>query len=129
MTVVFLVALSMQTLASDGAPSEILDVASEIAAPAPEILSPHQYLYTTYPTVAQKLDCVIRRESQWIPSAQNPRSSAAGLAQILLSTWLSTPPGQRGESRYNAYSNIDGAAWLVTDGGGWRHWAATAGGC
>jgi hypothetical protein len=106
-------------------PREYLYRTGELERP----YTPQSYLYRTYPAIARRLDCVIARESRWSPSAQNPRSSAGGLAQILLSTWLSTPQGKRGESRFDAYSNIDGAAWLATSGGGWRHWAATVGGC
>lgn len=116
-----LAALTLVTMSSSAG--------SEIEAPMPEILSPHEYLFAQYPALARRFDCVIRRESGWFSDAQNPRSGAAGLTQMLMSTWLSTPPGRRGESRFNPYSNIDGAAWLVTDGGGWRHWSATVGGC
>lgn len=102
----------------------------EVVLPVPVIPpTPRAYLYENYPGIAPRMDCVIQRESRWTPGAQNPHSTAGGLAQILLSTWLSTPQGQRGESRFNPYANIDGAAWLVTAGGGWRHWAATVGGC
>ena len=100
------------------APTETLQ---EEPSEAPTPLSPYQYLYASYPSLARRMDCVISRESKWTPSATNPRSGAAGLAQFLLSTWLTTPPGRAGASRYDPYANIDGAAWLATHGG-WRHW-------
>jgi len=117
-------ALLLSSLSSDGAP-----VLETEEVPVPAVLSPRQYLFASYPSIAPRMACVIQKESRWDPVAQNPYSGAAGLTQILLSTWLTTPPGRRGESRFNAYSNLDGAAWLVTAGGGWRHWAATIGGC
>ena len=88
---------------------------------APVVLTPYQYLYATYPFLARRMDCVITRESRWDPGAVNRRSGAAGLAQFLLSTWYTTPPGIAGASRFDPYANIDGAAWLATHGG-WRHW-------
>jgi hypothetical protein len=107
------------------------------------MLSPHAYLWAQYPTLAARFDCVIQRESGWTPWARNPRSGAAGLTQIIASTWAGTPQGKAGESRLDPYANLDAAAWLVLYpyanldaaawlvlyGGGWRHWAATVGGC
>ena len=84
-------------------------------------LSPYAYLYATYPKLARRMDCVISRESKWNPGAVNSKSGAAGLAQFLLSTWLTTPQGASGASRYDPYANIDGAAWLATHSG-WFHW-------
>ena len=119
--------LSASVLASDGSSTGPVD--DEVVVETPPVLTPYAYLYATYPSIAPRLDCVIQKESRWTPSAQNPRSGAAGLSQIMLSTWATTPQGQRGESRFNPYSNIDAAAWLATSGGGWRHWSATVGGC
>jgi soluble lytic murein transglycosylase-like protein len=138
MAYVLAAALLLSSLTSDNAStdetpaeapaSDVVDQAE--AAPAPAVvLSPRSYLYASYPGIAPRMDCVIRRESGWDPDAKNPRSSAGGLAQILDTTWMTTPQGKRGESRFNAYSNIDGAAWLAMYGGGWRHWTATVGGC
>jgi hypothetical protein len=133
------VLLFAQVVSSGDVP-DVLEppIEETVEAPVPALLpdtptvsspSPKAYLYSAYPALARRFDCVIQRESRWDPSAQNPRSGAAGLTQMLLSTWMTTPSGKRGESRFNAFSNIDGAAWLVTSGGGWRHWAATVGGC
>ncbi len=130
MAVLLAGALLLQSLSSDGSPEALATDAEIVEAPVAAVtLSPRQYLFATYPSIAPRLACVIQKESRWDPGAQNPRSGAAGLTQMLLSTWLTTPPGRRGERRFNAYSNLDGAAWLVSYGGGWRHWAATIGGC
>src|SRR5215510_7756057 len=98
----------MQTLTSDGsvleiAVEDVIDVVQVDEVPQPVVLTPRAYLYAMYPLLAPRLNCVINRESRWDPSAVNPRSGAGGLTQMLLSTWLTTPPGKRGESRFNAY--------------------------
>ena len=118
--------LVTQTLTNgiDTMPAEsepVADEVEEVEAPAVPSLTPRQYLYASYPFLARRLDCVIARESKWDPSATNRRSGAAGLAQFLLSTWLTTPPGRAGHSRYDPYANLDGAAWLATNVG-WRQW-------
>lgn len=46
---------------------------------------------------------IIAAESQFVPTAQNPRSTAAGLGQILLGTWNSY--GCTG-NRYDAVDNL-----------------------
>lgn len=97
----------------------------EAPEPEPEVVqaTPYNYLYASYPSLARRLDCVIQRESRWDTGAYNPRSGAAGLAQFLLGTWLSTPQGKAGASRYDPYAAIDGAAWIITtDRKGWGHW-------
>lgn len=132
MTVLLAVMLGVSVLASDGSSVPTTDdeiVTEAPAVEAPPVLTPRGYLYATYPSVAPRLACIIQKESRWDPDAQNPRSGAAGLTQIMAGTWATTPQGRRGESRFNAYSNIDAAVWLATSGGGWRHWAATVGGC
>ena len=128
MTFLFAVMLSASVLTSSDGTAEPVDDEA-VVVEAPPVLTPYRYLYVTYPTVAPRLDCIIQKESRWDPSAQNARSGAAGLTQMLASTWATTPQGKRGESRFNPYSNIDAAVWLATVGGGWRHWAATVGGC
>jgi len=71
----------------------------------------------------QILEC----ESHGDPYAKNPRSSAAGLFQFLSGTWdhaagqLDLPSYAEG-GPYDAAANIEAAAWLVFEGGGWGHW-------
>ena len=84
--------------------------------------SPRDYLYRVYPDHAERMDCVIRRESEWNPSATNPTSGAAGLAQFVRSTWLSTPEGKAGYSPYEPFAAIDAAIWLATNVG-YRQWS------
>lgn len=91
------------------------------AEPDPTPMTPYAYLYATYPRLARRMDCVISHESEWDAGAVNRRSGAAGLAQFLLSTWVTTPPGAAGLSRFDPIANIDGAAWLATNSG-WQHW-------
>lgn len=117
--VVVLAALSVLVMQSDGSPV-MLEPATEIVE-APQ-LPPRAYLYATYPQVAARLDRIIWCESGWDAAAWNPRSRASGLTQMLPSTWAGTPQGRRGESVWNPYSNLDGAYWLITQGGGWSHW-------
>lgn len=127
MSFLLAVMLSASVLASSDGSAPVDD--ESVVVETPPVLTPYAYLYATYPSVAPRMACVIQKESQWDPGAQNQRSGAAGLTQMLASTWATTPQGKRGESRFNPYSNIDAAYWLVTVGGGWRHWAATVGGC
>jgi hypothetical protein len=84
-------------------------------------LDPREYLYHQAPDIAPRLDCIIARESGWDPMQQNPRSKAAGLAQFLPSTWATTPPGQSGDSPFDALANIDAAIWLARTKG-WTQW-------
>lgn len=64
------------------------------------------------------------RGDRW---AKNSRSTASGLFQHLGSLW---PPraaaaGYAGADVFDPVANIAVAAWLVNDGGGWRHWNAS----
>jgi hypothetical protein len=87
-----------------------------------DISDPHAYLYASYPRYARRLDCVIRRESQWKPAARNA-SGATGLAQFILSTWLSTPQGKAGASRTDPIASIDASVYLIEETPqSWRHW-------
>ena len=91
----------------------------DVAPPA----TPYEYLYAEYPEVARRMDCVITRESRWTSGAYNRSSGATGLAQFLWSTWLTTPQGKAGLSRFDPYANIDGAVWLAKYSPPyWRHW-------
>ena len=84
---------------------------------------PHAYLYATYPRYARRLDCVIGRESRWVPTAYNPRSGATGLAQFIYSTWMSTPQGKAGASRTDPIASIDGSVFLIEKTPkSWGHW-------
>jgi hypothetical protein len=82
---------------------------------------PREYLYERAPDLAPRLDCIISRESGWDPSVRNPRSSAAGLAQFMPSTWAATPQGQLGLSPFDALPSIDAAIWLAQTRG-WTEW-------
>lgn len=97
-------------------------LASDLEDLVPAPLTPYEYLYSEYPEVADRMDCVIAHESRWTPAAQN-RSGASGLAQFMYGTWLTTPQGKAGLSRFDPYANIDGAVWLAKHSPPyWRHW-------
>jgi Transglycosylase SLT domain len=101
-------------------------------APTPAAVSgsPRAYLYANYPKNAPLIACLIQHESNWNPNAVNViavgREHATGLAQFLPSTWMTTPQGRRGESIYNAYSQVDATAWMIAQGRGreWATWSA-----
>lgn len=70
---------------------------------------------------------VVECESRGLPHAKNPRSTASGLFQHLASMW---PPraadaGHAGADVFDPVANTAVAAWLVYEGGGWRHWKAS----
>jgi hypothetical protein len=112
----------VQVLTPDGAASPPeTPVASEEPVEEPAPLTPREYLFATHASIATRMDCVIARESRWIASAVNSRSGAAGLAQFLPSTWRTTPQARAGASVFDAFANIDGAAWLAATAG-WRSW-------
>jgi hypothetical protein len=100
-------------------------VVEEPAAATP--LTPHQYLYATYPRLARKLDCMIMGESSWRPGADTNRPYV-GLAQFDLPTWRETPPGKAGASRYDPYASIDAMAWGV-EHLGYGRWPVTSRRC
>ena len=87
--------------------------------------SPREYLYTEYPSLARKLDCMIRRESTWYPAAVGAGGRYVGLAQFDYPTWLETPQGQSGASRWDPYASIDAMAWGVVHLGYYR-WPVTS---
>ena len=74
---------------------------------------PHEYLYASYPTLASRLDCMITMESQLEPGASAVRGRYVGLAQFDYPTWMETPQGQSGLSRWDPYASIDAMAWGV----------------
>ncbi len=65
-------------------------------------------------------------ESRYDPSATNPRTGAAGLFQHLTKYWdsRSAAAGWAGADIYDAEANTAVAAWLVYEGGGWKHWSS-----
>lgn len=84
----------------------------------------HRYLYATAPDPVWQ-DAVIWRESNFDPSAKNPRSTASGLAQFLDSTWA------WGEERFgiwgspfDPYTCIDMMNAFISEGE-YYHWALT----
>jgi len=86
------------------------------AAGDDDLPPPREYLYaTTSPALARRLDCVIRLESEWDPNATAVRGRYVGLAQFDYPTWLETPQGQSGSSRWDPYASIDALVW------GWDH--------
>lgn len=70
---------------------------------------------------------IIFCESGGDPAASNPTSSAQGLFQHLGSAWpkRAADAGWSGHDVLDPVANIAVAAWLVYDGGGWSHWAAS----
>ena len=68
-------------------------------------------------------------ESRWDPVVTNRSSGAAGLFQHLPRFWSerAAAAGWAGANIYNAHANTAVSAWLVYEGGGWIHWAASQG--
>lgn len=64
---------------------------------------------------------IMKCESRGDPSAQNSRSSAAGLFQILKKTWAAFSPYPWSD-RYHPRSNV-ATAKRIRDGQGWNAWA------
>lgn len=89
---------------------------------------PHEYLYASYPALAPRLDCMITLESQWEPGASGARGRYVGLAQFDYPTWMETPQGQSGLSRWDPYASIDALAWGVGHLG-WARWPISSRRC
>ena len=70
---------------------------------------------------------VMQCESGGNPNAKNPDSTASGLFQHLHSLWgpRVAKAGWGDGSIWDPQTNIAVAAWLLTEGGGWRHWNAS----
>jgi hypothetical protein len=68
-------------------------------------------------------------ESRWDPGATNRSSGAAGLFQHIPRFWAerSVAAGWGGADIYDPHANTAVSAWLVYEGGGWVHWAASQG--
>jgi hypothetical protein len=110
----------------NGGPVEVPTAeAEEPVAAVP--LTPQAYLYATYPRLARRLDCMIMRESSWRASADSNRPYV-GLAQFDYATWMETPPGKAGRSRYDPYASIDAMAWGV-EHLGYGRWPVTSRRC
>lgn len=62
------------------------------------------------------LDCLSWQEARDDPQAYNPRSGAAGLFQFLFSTWMTTPQGRAGLSRYDPGAARSAARWMIAEG-------------
>ena len=62
------------------------------------------------------LDCLAWFESRGNPGAYNARSGAAGSFQFLLGTWLGTPQGRAGLSRYDPAAARAAARWMIGQG-------------
>lgn len=71
---------------------------------------------------------VVQCESHGQPDAKNPRSTASGLFQHLASLWSdrAAKAGYAGTDVFDPVANTAVAAWLVYEGGGWRHWNASS---
>jgi hypothetical protein len=71
---------------------------------------------------------VIGCESGGDPNAKNRYSSASGLFQHLGRFWgeRSDLAGYSGSDIFDPLANVAVASWLVYDGGGWSHWAASS---
>lgn len=70
---------------------------------------------------------VIDCESGGDPNAKNRYSSASGLFQHLGRFWgeRADLAGYSGSDIFDPLANVAVASWLVYDGGGWGHWAAS----
>lgn len=78
--------------------------------------------------VPRALD-VIFCESSGRPNITNPVSGASGLFQHMPDFWgeRAASAGMAGKTPSDPRANIAVAAWLVYEGGGWHHWAASSG--
>ncbi len=70
---------------------------------------------------------IVSCESGGDPAAANPISTARGLFQHLGSAWpkRAERAGWGGSDILDPVANTAVAAWLVYEGGGWSHWAAS----
>ncbi len=79
------------------------------------------------PSDVDRALAVMTCESRGDPSAKNTSSSASGLFQHLASLWPSraAAAGYGGVDVFDPVANVAVASWLVSEGGGWRHWNAS----
>jgi hypothetical protein len=75
-----------------------------------------------YPALSQgRAWQILEHESLMMPDpahAKNPSSSASGIAQFLVSTWMSTPYGRAGISIWSPYGQALAMGWMHTVGRG-----------
>lgn len=81
---------------------------------------------------AEEVDLALRVmacESRGDRRAKNPTSTASGLFQHLASLWSprAEAAGWKGADVFDPVANVAVAAWLVHEGGGWRHWNSSRG--
>jgi hypothetical protein len=72
--------------------------------------------------VDRVMDCLAWAESRNVPTAVNPRSGASGLFQFLLSTWMTTPQGRAGYSRFDPVASREATRWMIGQNRG-REWS------
>jgi hypothetical protein len=72
--------------------------------------------------VDRVMDCLSWAESRNVSTAVNPRSGASGLFQFLLSTWMTTPQGRAGYSRFDPVASREATRWMIGQGRG-REWS------
>lgn len=80
---------------------------------------------TVHGADAEQMRRIAWCESRWQPGAYNPVSGAAGLFQFTPGTWR-WASHQAGFDRFTPYdvqAASYAAAWLLSQPGGWRHWA------
>lgn len=129
MAVLLAAAMLLVSQVGDPFGPEVDPPSTDVDVEAPETpLSPHAYLYATYPSLARRLDCMIQRESSWDRYARGYKGWYVGLAQFDLPTWMETPPGQAGLSRTDPYASIDAMAWGVSHLG-YGRWPVTSRRC
>src|SRR5262252_3434131 len=69
------------------------------------------------PAVASpRIECIVHYESGGDPNAYSRSSGAAGLGQFRLGTWMSTPQGRAGLSRYAPAAARAAMAWMLSQG-------------
>jgi hypothetical protein len=109
--------------------AELHEVNGPYAGDEPDNVTQWRHLVADYfePEDLDRAMQILECESHGDPYAENPRSSAAGLFQFLRGTWDHTAeqlglPTYAAGGPFNAADNIEAAAWLVYEGGGWGHW-------
>ncbi len=120
------------SVSSNAAQSAPINTAAKSVAPAPptttasaptqvESGSVASMISEVFGAYASSATSIATCESGLNPSATNPSSGAAGLFQILPSTWSTT--SEAGSSPYSAKANILAAHEIfVRDGYSWREW-------
>ena len=109
--------------------AELHDINGPYAGDAPGNVARWRDLVTEHfaPSEVERAMQILECESHGDPLAKNPRSSAAGLFQFLRGTWdhVAAEVGLLTYAEggpYDAAANVEAAAWLASEGGGWGHW-------